>query len=153
MSCHIKSVGLNRIEVAKFFFIAYSDRAQSICKSIRTGMIVFSHQIRVLTNDAQEDPTDFQKTLNSIKAGGGTVIADAIQKAIQLLVQAKQTYKNAQLRIVLLTDGEDGSILDKYALLGLCCQHQILIDSFLIDNSFDKNLVALTRLSGGCAFF
>lgn len=145
--------GFNRLEVAQAYFILFSDKLQAIAKSIKIGLIVFDHEI-IVQKDLRDYAADFQNSLDGVKARGGTAIYKAIFKAISLLAGAKKGYPNAQLRIILLTDGGDNNGgVTPYNLLKLLSQHNILLDSFFVADDFDAQAVALTRLAGGCPYY
>jgi ubiquitin-protein ligase len=98
--------------------------------------------------------SDCQHALDGEEPQGGTNIYSTLQETINRLLSDKKKFQNAQARIILLTDGEDdGKRVPPIQILNLLCQNQILLDSFFVSRDFDKQLIALTRLSGGCAFY
>lgn len=145
--------GFNRLDFTSACFHIFLDRLQAIAQSIKIGLITFDHEI-IVQKDLDDYSSSFHKLLDNVKPRGGSAIYKAIFKAISLLSTAKKDFSNAQLRIILLTDGGDNNGgVTPYNLLKLCCQHEILLDSFFIAKEFDAQLIGLTRLSGGCAFY
>jgi ubiquitin-protein ligase len=124
-------------------------------KTMKTGLIFFDLEI-IVKSQLVPVAHDFQKSL--IDAGnpmrrGMTAIFLALQKAIDILVEQKKYYINSQPRIILLTDGEDSiGKVEPYNILKQLCQHQILLDTFVISDDIEPRLIALAKLAGGGVF-
>lgn len=143
-----------RYDVTRFFFFALTDKIFALNKTMKTGLIFFDYET-ILKSELNDIKNEFQKHLyDNPMRRGMTAIFQSINTAIEKLISEKVQFKKAQARILLLTDGSDNiGKADPYDLLTKLCSNQILLDTFLISNEFDPNLIALTKLAGGSVFY
>lgn len=144
----------DRLDVAKEFFVIFSNKVGTVAKQLKIGLITFGEEV-IVNSQLREVPKDFQSALDHIEVSGSTALFLALQTAIDILVQEKPKYPSSTtFRIVLLTDGNDCEKgANPYGLYTQLFKHKILLDTFLITNDFDHPLVALSYLSGGCCFY
>lgn len=71
--------------------------------------------------------------VDSANPGGQTKLFDALQAAVDDLLEIKKTYPNIILRMIALTDGEDNISKEKPSTIARqIIRNKIIVDSFVV---------------------
>lgn len=139
---------LSRIGAVNAFFSAFADKTLAFELNHIVKLVCFES----LITDKCEFTNDFNKFIllvDGVNAHGGTKCFDAIDYAINQLIEIKKKYPNIILRIIALTDGEDNSSKENpKTLIKRIFEHKIIIDSFVVGKNC-KGLKTLTHASNG----
>ncbi|CAD8150339.1 unnamed protein product [Paramecium octaurelia] len=139
---------LSRMGAVNAFFSAFADK---------TLAFEFNHIVKLVwfgsaLYDKCEFISDFNKFIKLVddaNPGGSTKCYDAIDYAINKLLEVKQKYPDIVLRILALTDGEDNASTSKpNTLVQKIFDHKIIIDSFVVGENC-VGLKTLTHASNG----
>lgn len=150
---------ISRDSLAKQFLTSWASKSFGYRISSLQGLISFATSITVKSELSPLIP-DFEKSVMDTKPYGMTNLFPAIKLAAEKLVAKKidqQTqkpkFKNAALRILVLTDGEDTSGMKPADLLPYLIENKIIIDVVIVClNSPCKDICTLSQLTGGLAF-
>ncbi|XP_062226133.1 E3 ubiquitin-protein ligase WAV3-like isoform X2 [Phragmites australis] len=120
---------------------------QHLGPSDRLSVIAFSSTARRLFPLRRMSHHGRQQALqkiNSLGAGGGTNIADALKKAMKVIED--RSYKNSVCSIVLLSDGQDSYNISSN-VQGTSADHRPLVPSSIIND--ERNMVPLHAFGFG----
>jgi len=113
-------------------FVTYDDRAQ----------IVFA-------DGTIKDKNNLQSQVQQINAGGGTVIADGLQKGWDAFNKNDSRIK----KIFLFSDGQDNDITRINSLCENIYENGAGISSFGIGSDFDEKMMKMISVSGHGSYF
>lgn len=150
--------GLSRFQASQKFFEKFVKACYKYHTTSFYGSIMFNSSV-VERNKLEPLSENFLSQMINLneRASGGTAMFRAIRQAGELLVRKNggNKYPHAVLRIVVISDGEDiysgpQEIAD---IANYLLQNKIKVDAFIVSNDVAKELVAITRYTGGVAIF
>ena len=109
----------------------------------------FSHIVEA-SCDFTDALTAFEENTKTIKADGGTNICNCLNEAISMLTKLKREYSDCKLRILCLSDGQDGG-MEYFNTYKKLIQNDITLDSVIIGD-VSRELKAISFASGGYVF-
>lgn len=121
------------------------------------GLISFNHRITI-RSALSSRVSDFEEGLKCVTPNSTSHLWDAIDTAADQLISYalpdKKRFPNADLRILVLSDGDD--MVSSQTPWDLCkklCQARIRVDSVVLaPEDFCKDLGALCQMTGGMSF-
>lgn len=154
---------IERITIANQYLTAFANRTYGYRISCVQGLISFND---VITERAPLSPLvpDFEDGILHVKPSGTTHLWDALEKAANDLAKFnvdpakpnEKKYPKAQLRIVVISDGDDvGSTATPHEVCAKLIQMCVIVDAVIITNDSSVNcnqLCALCHITGGLAF-
>ena len=95
--------------------------------------------------DLTPDLAAFENCIDDMKTGGATAIYAAITAGVKMLQPIAKNHPHADLRVVLLTDGQNNS--SPSALDAFKCANQVgvVVDAILVGTSVDHDLRKVSR--------
>lgn len=155
--------GLNRFQACQKLFIKFTEACYGFHTTSLYGSIMFTKRVEV-RNKLNPLASDFNQKM--IKEGerpwGGTLMFTAMKRAAEMLLTAncideetgKRKYPNAEMRENVISDGYDGcSSYEMTEVSNFLLENHIRIDAIIVANQIAKELVAISRFSGGIAFY
>ena len=143
-----------RLEVAKQYLTTFANRAYGYRAASVFGLVIFNSSFR---EKGELSPliTQFEKSMDSVKSEGGTALFDCIKSIALKLSEQKKNYPNAQLRMVIISDGDDQHSNSKPEEVSqLLVEKGIIVDSCIINSGEDncQRVAAISRITGGLSF-
>ena len=140
-----------RIDATKEFFETFTDRNAGFDFSHVISLLLFSSNLTRACGFTENIVT-FAAHIQNAAAGGGTKLWDALYQAVEYLKEFKNTYPNAHLRILCLSDGEDTSSGVNYTQVAKSLvQNNVTLDSIVV-GALSQQLKAISFASGGYVF-
>lgn len=140
-----------RLQAVKQCFYGFRDRTQRFADGSRhrLGLLSFSEKIKVHTPPTGDFDV-FEADIDAMKTDGTTAIFEAVVAACSLLEPFAKRYPSADLRVVVLTDGQNNcntvradDALKALAACGAVC------DCMLLGGGADQDLRRLVAASEG----
>eukprot|EP00484_Ammonia_sp_Unknown_P006020 CAMPEP_0197074974 /NCGR_PEP_ID=MMETSP1384-20130603/211377_1 /TAXON_ID=29189 /ORGANISM="Ammonia sp." /LENGTH=866 /DNA_ID=CAMNT_0042513817 /DNA_START=10 /DNA_END=2611 /DNA_ORIENTATION=+ len=155
-TCFRDNRGMTRLDVVKEYWEAFLNRSKAYDYANHIGLVLFDSRIEV-TCKLSPLYERFSKKINEIQTRGCTALRDAIQEAAKQLIDWKLAdlaqRKNANLRIIALTDGEDNqSSINDLKLTQILLSANIVCDAILIGNH-NYSLHSICSATGGYVFY
>lgn len=143
---------LNRLETLQQLFHAFTNRTQAYDLPTHLALVSFSDDTKVMC-DFTSDLDSFREGVDALQTGGGTHLCDAIDLALDKLDTAKATHPEAQLRVLVLSDGvDDGSTKKAHVVARRAQVAKVTIDAIQIGEETDSELRAMVKSTGGYCF-
>lgn len=140
-----------RLDATKEFFETFTDRTAGFDFSHVISLLLFSTSMTRACGFT-ENVVTFSSHIQNAGSGGGTKLWDALSLAIDYLKEFKNTYSNAHLRILCLSDGEDTSSTNNYVTISKSLvSYNITMDSIVV-GALSQQLKAASFASGGYVF-
>ena len=144
-------IEFTRLDATKEFFETFTDRNAGFDFSHVISLLLFSNTLKRACGFTENIVT-FSSHVQNASSGGGTRLWDAIYAAIEYLNVFKQSYPNAHLRILCLSDGEDTSSNNNYTTIAKeLVLKNITMDSIVV-GALSQQLKAASFASGGYVF-
>lgn len=141
----------NRLDATKEFFETFTDRNAGFDYAHVISLLLFSTNMTRACGFTENIVT-FSAHIQNAQSGGGTKLWDALNLAIEYLKEFKNTYPNAHLRILCLSDGEDTSSQNNYtAISKSLVLNNVTLDSIVV-GALSQQLKAASFASGGYVF-
>ena len=141
----------NRLDATKEFFETFTDRNAGFDYAHVISLLLFSTNMTRACGFTENIVT-FAAHIQNAQSGGGTKLWDALNLAIEYLKEFKNTYPNAHLRILCLSDGEDTSSIKNYTdIAKSLVQSNVTLDSIVV-GALSQQLKAVSFASGGYVF-
>lgn len=143
---------LNRLDVSKQIFGSFVNRIHAYDYATHLGLITFQSKPKV-TQHVTGIVENFRHSLNEMTAQGDTALWDALALASDQLEQHSRVHPQAAKRIVCLSDGRDTkSKRQSDEICRKLLQRNTVLDSFSLGNEDNKELRAVSYLTGGYVF-
>ncbi|KAF2462058.1 hypothetical protein BDY21DRAFT_330369 [Lineolata rhizophorae] len=144
----------SRLALVKDVFTNLVTRISAHKLATNVGLVTFSDRSNVnIIQPLTGVHRNFERKLDGITAGSFTAIWDALDKAKDMLVACKTSYKNAKCRVILLTDGENN---DSAKFPSTVCadlyKNDIILDAIVIGTKCTMDLFKVANQTGGYAF-
>jgi ubiquitin-protein ligase/uncharacterized protein YegL len=146
-----------RMDIAHQYLTTFADRLYGFRVPCLLSLVTFSSAVKRVSGFSPIS-ADFDAGISRLKAGGGTMLWDAIEDARAQLeaVRATGRYVNAQhYRILVFSDGLDGgSTSTKIELANRILATEILVDSVHLTTVGEESsdLARLSKITGGFSF-
>lgn len=142
----------SRMEAVKQMFYAFRDRTESVgagCHQV--GVIQFDDKIDVLLGlTAQLDR--FEAIVDDMTHRGSTAMFSAISEAVQMLLPVFRASPSTDLRILVLTDGQNNAGLPPDQALQEVNSIGAVVDAIIAGDRPDSMLRRVVAASGGECF-
>ncbi len=144
---------LTRLDVVKQLFDSFINRSIAYSFNTSIGLISFNDKVETVC-EITPYYESFRGHVFELEAIGATELYKAVKQATDVLVKWQEKNKNANLRIVCLSDGKDtgASWSFKNTVKLSLMQHKIVLDSIMIGDDFDSDLPTISTRTGGYAF-
>jgi hypothetical protein len=143
---------LVRIDAAKEFFYAFSDRVMAYKFPLVIALINFNHEI-MLKCQFTEVFRSFKNHIEKLEPEGYTRLYDSLIEGTNQLIKLGQTYPNVIKRIICFSDGEDSCSKKKeYEAAQYLRDNHIIVDSVNVGCECEE-LKAMSFLTGGYSYF
>ena len=149
--------GFSRFQASQKFFIKFTKACYRYHTTSLYGSIMFNdgtevrNKLNPLVNNFEE-----RMIIEGERAQGGTRMFTAMRKGAELMIEANQgnKYPNAIFRLIVISDGYDGCQKSEMAnVSNFLLQNKVRVDAIIVSNQIAKELVAISRFSGGIAIF
>eukprot|EP00823_Brevimastigomonas_motovehiculus_P004822 TRINITY_DN329_c0_g2_i1.p1 TRINITY_DN329_c0_g2~~TRINITY_DN329_c0_g2_i1.p1 ORF type:complete len:1132 (+),score=310.68 TRINITY_DN329_c0_g2_i1:61-3456(+) len=140
---------MTRMDTVKQFFHAYSNRCMAYNLAQQIGLIVFGD---IASVECRMTPLfeRFKEVIDSTKPGGRTALWDAVNLALSQLLIFQKKHPKCQLRILVLSDGENTcSKATSIPLIDKCQKANVVVDSVVIGPACDIELKCMSKVTGG----
>jgi ubiquitin-protein ligase/Mg-chelatase subunit ChlD len=149
-----RTVDRTRLEAVKQCFMGFRDATERYQESQQgrqhlLGLVSFSNSVTVHTQPTPNLNT-FEDVIDDMHTNGRTAIFDAVAKACELLEPMGNRHPNADLRVLVLSDGLNNAstvsadrCLKRLAQVGATC------DAIILGSNADKDLRKLVAASEG----
>ena len=141
-----------RLDAVKQMFYGFRDQSTTFTNTHQLGLVSYSSQATVHTAPTTNYSV-FEDVIDDLEPSGCTAIYEAITTACRLLQQASKPYPNADLRVIVLSDGQNNghSVTANDALqalsdLGCVC------DALIVGDKADDDLRRLVSATEGECF-
>eukprot|EP00039_Didymoeca_costata_P018417 m.333348 g.333348 ORF g.333348 m.333348 type:complete len:560 (+) comp17132_c0_seq1:173-1852(+) len=152
----VRTVDRTRLDSVKQFFYGFRDRTTTYTDTLEgphyVGLLSYSGDVKLHALPSP-DLQVFEDTLDDMQEGGSTAIYAAIKEACQALAKLGKKFPEADLRVLVLTDGQNNvtKVTDKKSLealsdIGAVC------DCLLVGDSCDSGLKRLVTATDGLCF-
>lgn len=146
---------LTRLETTKQLIHAFINRSQAYDFPNEMGLILFSDKVESVCEMTPLYET-FRDHIDNANGKGNTMMYDAIDQAIDRLERwsRDEKHKDARLRIICLTDGNDTSSKQTnfYSLFGRLERSKIVLDAIMIGDETSRDITRLSHVTGGYCF-
>jgi ubiquitin-conjugating enzyme E2 D/E len=139
----------SRMEAVKVMFYAFRDRAATMGQGFHhMGLISFDNRVEKML-DLTSQLDRFEAIVDDLEKRGQTAIYSAVIEAAEML--EKQFHKDSQmdLRIVVLTDGQNNTGAGPEDALAAANRIGATVDAIIVGNSPDANLRKIVNATGG----
>ena len=141
----------SRMEAVKQVFYAFRDRTETLQDVVHeVGLIQFDSDVETLLPLTQTLSL-FEEIVDDITKKGMTSIYSAIIEGCHMLKPHAST-PTTDLRILLLTDGQNNSGTSPEAALEKCYAIGAVVDCIIVGDVPDVNLRKIVKLTGGSCF-
>ena len=140
---------LSRLDVLKQMFEALINRTLAYGYKSHMGLVTFDATARVASGITHV-LENLRRATNDMDADGDTALWDALALCRDQLKQYAIKYPDAKRRIIVISDGDDtkSTANRPYDLAWACRQDRIAIDSVLIGEEENTELMALSHMLG-----
>lgn len=141
----------SRQDAVKQCFYAFRDRTETLGTKHHLGLIQFDNKIEemlALTPDLDK----FESVVDYLRPRGATAIYSAILLACQMLEESYSTSNKTNLRVLVLTDGQNNAGATPQEALRAVQKIDAVVDAILVGNCPDENLLKIVKASGGSCF-
>jgi len=138
-----------RMEAVKAMFYAFRDRAESMGRGThQMGLIQFDNAVeRMLDLTPRLDR--FEAIVDDMQKRGSTAIYSSILEAVSMLEQHFHAESKADLRILVLTDGQNNSGAKPEEALEAANRIGAVVDAIIVGNRPDSNLRRIVSATEG----
>lgn len=141
-----------RMEAVKSMFYAFRDRVESLGRGKQElGLIQFDDTVEMLL-DLTSQLDRFESIVDNMQKRGQTAIYSSIAKAAEMLekrLQAGTLDSNADLRIFVLTDGQNNSGVSAQEALKAARRIGAVVDAIIVGNTPDADLRRIVSATDG----
>jgi len=141
-----------RMEAVKAMFYAFRDRVDSIGRGThQMGLVQFDSQVdRLLDLTPQLDR--FEAIVDDMEKRGATAIYSSIVEAVSMLRVHFEQDGQADLRILVLTDGQNNGGVSAEEALHAAASIGAVVDAIIVGDRPDANLRKIVSATGGECF-
>ncbi|CEL93368.1 unnamed protein product [Vitrella brassicaformis CCMP3155] len=148
---------MRRLRVVAQLFSTLVNRIEAYDTPNCLGLILFSDPTNIrYTCQLSPYLERFRRAVDDARWSSGTAIFDAVKRAREELVKwkaAKPSRKKAQLRIIVLSDGEDNrSFTTWFSESKALRQSNVLCDAVIVGGTDNDQLKYLAKATGGYVF-
>lgn len=138
-----------RMEAVKVMFYAFRDRVESVGNGKHElGLIQFDDHVEQLL-DITSRLDHFESIVDDMEKRGMTSIYSAIVKAAQMLEKRFQKDSQVDLRVLVLTDGQNNTGVSPAEALEAVNQIGATVDAIIVGDRPDANLRRIVNATGG----
>merc|ERR1719235_1796081 len=138
-----------RMEAVKAMFYAFRDRVESMGQgSHQLGLIQFDSGVEQLL-DVTSRLDRFESIVDDMEKRGQTAIYSSIIEAVNMLSRHFKAESPTDLRILVLTDGQNNAGASPQAALQAANQIGAVVDAIIVGNTPDANLRKIVTATGG----
>jgi len=137
-----------RMEAVKAMFYAFRDRVESLGQGHELGLIQFDNQIEELL-DLTPRLDQFERIVDDMQKRGQTAIYSAVAQAAEMLEQRFQADSTIDLRILVLTDGQNNTGMSPEAALEAVNRIEAVVDAIIVGDTPDADLRRIVSATGG----
>mmetsp|Transcript_52475 Transcript_52475/g.94055 ORF Transcript_52475/g.94055 Transcript_52475/m.94055 type:complete len:546 (-) Transcript_52475:88-1725(-) len=139
-----------RMEAVKAMFYAFRDRVESagLKGSHQLGLFQFDNSIERML-DLTPKLDQFEAIVDDIMPGGQTAIYSSILAAARMLEQQFQVDSGVDLRILVLTDGQNNTGIAPESALEAVNKIGAVVDAIIVGDRPDSNLRKIVNATGG----
>lgn len=138
-----------RMEAVKAMFYAFRDRADSMGEgSHHLGLIQFDNRVEQLL-DVTPRLDRFESIVDDMEKRGQTAIYSAILEASRMLAKHFNAESQTDLRILVLTDGQNNAGAPPEEALEAVNQIGAVVDAIIVGNNPDANLRRIVNATEG----
>eukprot|EP00451_Oxyrrhis_marina_P002930 CAMPEP_0204269938 /NCGR_PEP_ID=MMETSP0468-20130131/17689_1 /ASSEMBLY_ACC=CAM_ASM_000383 /TAXON_ID=2969 /ORGANISM="Oxyrrhis marina" /LENGTH=518 /DNA_ID=CAMNT_0051245409 /DNA_START=29 /DNA_END=1585 /DNA_ORIENTATION=+ len=139
-----------RLQAVKQMFYAFRDRAER-CGQRELGLVQFDNSVETLL-DMTPDLGLFESAVDHLETGGTTAIYSAVQAGVKMVNAASAGNRKADLRVVLLTDGQNNHGISAQEALDTAALTGVVVDAIIVGNIPDGHLRRIVTATGGQCF-
>lgn len=145
----------NRFTASQKFFVKFTEACYRFHTTSLYGSIMFNHSTEV-RNQLNPLVSNFRERMiiPGERPSGGTNMFSAMKMGADLLLRANSDnkYPNAVLRLIVISDGEDGDSKNmQETVSNFILQNHIRVDAIIVSDEVARELVAISRFTGGIA--
>lgn len=143
-----------RLEAVKQMFYGFRDQvatADSGTGRFKLGLISFASGVTV-HSEPSENYDVFEDVIDDMRPAGTTALFDAVSRGCALLAQALARNPEAELRVIVLSDGQSNSGVGADAAAAALREVGGTCDAFIVGDAADSGLLRLVSASGGESF-
>merc|ERR1712232_1273669 len=138
-----------RMEAVKAMFYAFRDRVESMGQgSHQLGLIQFDNRAEQLL-DVTPRLDRFESIVDDMEKRGQTAIYSAIIEAVNMLGRHFTTESATDLRVLVLTDGQNNAGAEAAEALKAVNQIGAVVDAIIVGNTPDANLRRIVNATEG----
>jgi len=138
-----------RMEAVKAMFYAFRDRAESVSRGgHEIGLVQFDNAVETML-DLTPELDRFEAIVDDMQVRGTTAIYSAIVEAVKMLEKRFQEDTRIDLRVLLLTDGQNNAGCTAEAALRETARIGAVVDAIIVGNAADANLRKIVSATGG----
>eukprot|EP00439_Symbiodinium_sp_Y106_P069866 s1687_g12.t1 len=138
-----------RMEAVKAMFYAFRDRIESMGPGrCHLGLFQFDNQVELLL-DATPSLDKFESIVDDMKKRGQTAIYSSIIAATQMLNRYFEADKRVDLRVLVLTDGQNNSGASPQAALEAVNSIGAVVDAIIVGDNPDGDLRRIVSAAEG----
>jgi ubiquitin-conjugating enzyme E2 D/E len=142
----------SRMDAVKQVFYAFRDRVDLLGRGKHEiGLIQFDDKVEKML-DLTSSLNLFEDIVDDIEQRGSTAIYSAILEGVRLLRPTFETSPHTDLRVLLLTDGQNNAGVDPVAALREANKIGAIVDAIVVGNCPDENLRKIVAATGGSCF-
>ena len=142
----------SRMDAVKQVFYAFRDRTESLGKGRHEiGLIQFDNEIEVMLGLTSSLGL-FEEIVDNITHRGPTAIYSAILESCKMLRPVFEKSPRTDLRILVLTDGQNNSGLDPHTALAEVNKIGAVVDAIIVGDTPDENLRRIVTATEGSCF-
>jgi ubiquitin-protein ligase len=138
-----------RMEAVKAMFYAFRDRVESMGQgSHQLGLIQFDNHVEQLL-DVTPRLDRFESIVDDLEKRGQTAIYSAVIEAVRMLERHFTAESKTDLRILVLTDGQNNSGAQAADALAAANRIGAVVDAIIVGSSPDANLRRIVNATEG----
>lgn len=138
-----------RMEAVKAMFYAFRDRVESVGQGThQLGLIQFDNRVEQLL-DVTSQLDRFESIVDDMEKRGQTAIYSAIIEAASMLEKHFEAESQTDLRILVLTDGQNNSGLPPEDALEAVNRIGAVVDAIVVGNNPDADLRKIVNATDG----
>jgi len=138
-----------RMEAVKAMFYAFRDRVESLGSgAYELGLLQFDDRVEQLM-DVSSSLSRFETILEDMEKRGLTAIYSSIVEAAEMLKRHHSRDSNTDLRILVLTDGQNNTGASPEQALDAANEINATVDAIIVGDSPDANLRRIVAATEG----
>lgn len=142
----------SRMDAVKQVFYAFRDRTESLgVGRHELGLIQFDNEIETMLG-LTSSLNLFEEIVDEIKQRGPTAIYSAIVEGCKMLKPVFDKSPSTDLRILVLTDGQNNSGIDPSSALVDANRIGAVVDAIIVGDTPDENLRRIVTATDGSCF-